>query len=60
MSPINGSHAPARMAREWQLMLKDALDAYIHRDAELALTVIQREPRCEQNVQCAVREFRTL
>ena len=32
-----------RMAREVQLMLKDALDAYIQRDEALALEVIERD-----------------
>ena len=49
MSPINGSHAALRrMAREVQMMLKDALDAYIQRDAELALDVIQRDRDVDQ------------
>ncbi|HEY9021366.1 MAG: phosphate signaling complex protein PhoU [Paracoccaceae bacterium] len=60
MSPINGSHAALRrMAREVQMMLKDALDAYIHRDAELALDVIQRDRDVDQMYNALFREFLT-
>ncbi len=60
MSPINGSHtALRRMAREVQLMLKDALDAYIHRDAELAMDVIQRDRDVDQMYNALFREFLT-
>ena len=38
MAPINGASAALRrMAREIELMLRDALDAYIQRDADLVL-----------------------
>ena len=38
MPPISGSEKSLRrMAREVQAMLKDVLDAYIRRDAELAM-----------------------
>lgn len=60
MSPINGSHAALRrMAREVQLMLKDALDAYIHRDPELAMDVIQRDRDVDQMYNALFREFLT-
>lgn len=60
MSPITGSHsAIRRMAREVQLMLKDALDAYIQRDAELALDVIQRDQDVDQMYNALFREFLT-
>ncbi|MYM53927.1 phosphate signaling complex protein PhoU [Thalassovita mangrovi] len=60
MSPINGSHAALRrMAREVQLMLKDALDAYIQRDAELAMDVIHRDEDVDQMYNALFREFLT-
>ncbi|MBA85001.1 phosphate signaling complex protein PhoU [Thalassobius sp. S69A] len=60
MTPINGSHAALRrMAREVQLMLKDALDAYIRRDAELALDVIHRDQDVDQMYNALFREFLT-
>ncbi|MEZ5675380.1 phosphate uptake regulator, PhoU [Thalassovita litoralis] len=60
MTPINGSHAALRrMAREVQLMLKDALDAYIRRDAELAMDVIHRDRDVDQMYNALFREFLT-
>ena len=60
MTPINGSQsALRRMAREVQLMLKDALDAYIQRDAELAMDVIQRDQDVDQMYNALFREFLT-
>ncbi|MDF1801317.1 phosphate signaling complex protein PhoU [Thalassovita sp.] len=60
MSPINGSQAALRrMAREVQLMLKDALDAYIRRDAELAMDVIHRDQDVDQMYNALFREFLT-
>jgi phosphate transport system protein len=60
MSPINGSYAALRrMAREVQLMLKDALDAYIKRDAELAIDVIHRDRDVDQMYNALFREFLT-
>lgn len=60
MTPIQGSYAAIRrMAREVQLMLKDALDAYIKRDAELALDVIQRDRDVDQMYNALFREFLT-
>jgi phosphate transport system protein len=54
--------APAsirRMAREVQLMLKDALDAYIQRDDTLALEVIQRDEDVDQLYNALFRELLT-
>lgn len=60
MMPINGSYsALRRMAREVQLMLKDALDAYIKRDAELAMDVIHRDRDVDQMYNALFREFLT-
>ncbi len=47
--PVNDSAAALRrMAREVEMMLKDALDAYIQRDAELATDVITRDHEVDQ------------
>lgn len=60
MAPIEGSHvAIRRMAREVQLMLKDALDAYIQRDADLARDVIARDEDVDQMYNALFREFLT-
>ena len=48
-----------RMAREVQLMLKDALDAYIQRDATLAMDVIDRDSDIDQLYNALFREFLT-
>ena len=48
-----------RMAREVQLMLKDALDAYIQRDATLAMDVIDRDRDIDQLYNALFREFLT-
>lgn len=63
---IVGSHdasdsasALRRMAREVELMLKDALDAYIQRDTELALDVITRDHDVDQMYNALFREFLT-
>ncbi|MDQ2092788.1 phosphate signaling complex protein PhoU [Rhodalgimonas zhirmunskyi] len=48
-----------RMARDVQLMLKDALDAYIQRDAELASDVIHRDHEVDQLYNAVFREFLT-
>jgi len=40
-------------------MLKDALDAYIQRDADLALDVIQRDRDVDQMYNAMFREFLT-
>ena len=60
MSPIEGSNAALRrMAREVQLMLKDALDAFIQRDAALAEDVISRDRDIDQMYNALFREFLT-
>ncbi len=57
---INGSDtALRRMAREVQGMLKDALDAYIRGDAELAEDVRQRDQEVDQMYNALFREFLT-
>ncbi|EEE36905.1 phosphate transport system regulatory protein PhoU [Rhodobacteraceae bacterium KLH11] len=59
-SEINGSAAALRrMAREVELMLRDALDAYIQRDAELAADVIERDLEVDQMYNGLFREFLT-
>jgi phosphate transport system protein len=60
MAAINGSDkALRRMAREVQLMLKDVLDAYVRRDAELAEEVRQRDQEVDQMYNALFREFLT-
>jgi phosphate transport system protein len=60
MSPVNGAHAALRrMAREVQGLLKDALDAFIQRDAELARDVIRRDRDIDQMYNALFREFLT-
>ncbi|SNR40295.1 phosphate signaling complex protein PhoU [Puniceibacterium sediminis] len=60
LTPIQGSPAALRrMAREVELMLKDALDAYIQRDAELARDVIERDRDVDQMYNTLFREFLT-
>ncbi|WP_146589155.1 phosphate signaling complex protein PhoU [Puniceibacterium confluentis] len=60
LQPIQGSPtALRRMAREVELMLKDALDAYIQRDAELARDVIERDRDVDQMYNTLFREFLT-
>ncbi|WP_282096438.1 phosphate signaling complex protein PhoU [Epibacterium ulvae] len=48
-----------RMAREVERMLKDALDAYIQRDVELAKDVIERDTDVDQMYNAMFREFLT-
>ncbi|KAE9631838.1 phosphate signaling complex protein PhoU [Parasedimentitalea maritima] len=48
-----------RMAREVERMLKDALDAYIQRDVELATDVIARDLDVDQMYNALFREFLT-
>ena len=58
--PVNDSAAALRrMAREVERMLKDALDAYIQRDAELAADVIERDHEVDQMYNALFREFLT-
>jgi len=60
MPAIEGStSALRRMAREVELMLKDALDAYIRRDADLALSVVERDHDVDQMYNALFREFLT-
>ncbi len=60
MHPIGGTSASLRrMAREVELMLKDALDAYIQRDEALALDVIDRDRDVDQMYNTLFREFLT-
>lgn len=60
MSPIPGAPASLRrMAKEVERMLKDALDAYIQRDAELAHDVMQRDHDIDQMYNALFREFLT-
>jgi len=60
LSPIEGaSRSIRRMAREVGQMLKDALDAYIQRDAELAEQVRQRDDDVDQMYNALFREFLT-
>ncbi|WP_170413199.1 phosphate signaling complex protein PhoU [Ruegeria atlantica] len=57
---INGSAAALRrMAREVERMLRDALDAYIQRDAELASDVIDRDEEVDQMYNGLFRELLT-
>ncbi len=59
--PPVGSSAKSlrRMAREVELMLKDALNAYVQRDAELAEQVRQRDAEIDQMYNALFREFLT-
>ncbi len=60
LRPVNSSTAALRrMAREVERMLKDALDAYIQRDAELARDVIERDHEVDQMYNALFREFLT-
>ena len=60
MSPVNDSAAALRrMAREVELMLKNALDAYVQRDAELAEDVIMQDREVDQMYNALFREFLT-
>ncbi|MCV2889972.1 phosphate signaling complex protein PhoU [Ruegeria aquimaris] len=58
--PVADSAAALRrMAREVELMLKDALDSYIQRDAELASDVITRDHEVDQMYNALFRQFLT-
>lgn len=60
MQPIDGaSGAIKRMSKEVQLMLSDALDAYIRRDEALAHDVRQRDIEVDQMYNALFREFLT-
>lgn len=55
----NAAPALRRMSREVELMLKDALDAYVQRDGELAMSVISRDEEVDQMYNALFREFLT-
>ena len=60
LQPIDSSATSLRrMAREVELMLKDALDSYIQRDAELAMDVIERDRDVDGMYNTLFREFLT-
>ncbi len=60
MSDVEGSAgAIRRMAKEVELMLKDALDAYIQRDVALAENVITHDHEVDQMYNALFREFLT-
>lgn len=60
MSPIEGATGSIRrMTKVVVLMLKDALDAYIARDPELASDVRQRDREVDQMYNALFREFLT-
>lgn len=60
MTPIEGSAgAIRRMAKAVESMLADALDAYIHRDIELAQDVRMRDLEVDQMYNALFREFLT-
>ena len=60
MTPVSDSaSALRRMAREVEVMLKEALDSYIQRDADLARDVIDRDRDVDQMYTSLFREFLT-
>jgi len=60
MQPIAGSAgAIRRMAKAVELLIKDALDAYIARDADLAADVRARDREVDQMYNALFREFLT-
>ncbi|UWR23947.1 phosphate signaling complex protein PhoU [Sulfitobacter sp. S190] len=60
LPPVNdGAGSIRRMARLAEEMLKDALDAYIRRDADLAADVIARDEDLDQMYNALFREFLT-
>ena len=60
MQPVGDATAAIRrMAKVVEAMLKDALDAYIQRDAELAEEVRQRDADVDQMYNALFREFIT-
>ncbi|SFR07087.1 phosphate signaling complex protein PhoU [Poseidonocella sedimentorum] len=57
---VEGASATIRrMARQTELMLKDALDAYIQRDTDLATAVIERDLDVDQLYNTMFRELLT-
>lgn len=60
VAPVGSAGVSIRkMAREVQLMLKDALDAYIQRDDKLAEQVIRRDEEVDQIYNSLFRELLT-
>ncbi len=60
MQPIEGSPSDMRrMAKAVELMLKDALDSYIHRDVDLAHDVRLRDSEVDQMYNALFRQFLT-
>ncbi|MBK5934121.1 PhoU-like phosphate uptake regulator [Rhodovulum imhoffii] len=60
MQPVDGSSgAIRRMAKTVEAMLKDVLDSYIQRDAELATDVRMRDEEVDQMYNALFREFLT-
>ncbi len=60
MSPVGGSSASiARMAKSVQVLLKDALDAFIQRDAKAAHHVRQSDQEVDQFYNAIFRELLT-
>ena len=60
MPTVNSSTGSIRrMARAVEDMLKDALDAYIQRDADLAMAVIARDEDVDQMYNALFRQFLT-
>ncbi|MDO8882885.1 MAG: phosphate signaling complex protein PhoU [Pseudotabrizicola sp.] len=60
MRPVNGSAGSiSRMARSVVGLLKDALDAYVTRDAKLADDVRRRDAEVDQMYNSVFREFLT-
>ena len=60
LTPVEGaSGSVRRMARAVELMLKDALDAYIQRDAERAADVRARDHDVDQMYNALFRQFLT-
>ncbi|MEL6643636.1 MAG: phosphate signaling complex protein PhoU [Pseudomonadota bacterium] len=60
MQPPDGAATSLRrMAREVEKMMKDVLDAYIHRDVDLAEDVRQRDHDVDQMYNALFREFLT-
>ncbi len=58
--PVGSASVTIRkLAREVQMMLKDALDSYIHRDADLATQVIERDEDVDQLYNALFRELLT-
>lgn len=61
MPEVEESYPPLRrMAREVQLMLKDALDAYVQRDPELAMKVINQDADVDAMYNALFRDILTL